>query len=89
GLKQHWHAAIHSQSLSQPLYIRNVATANGTHAEVYQTSLAGSIFAFNAQTGALDWSVALPNYTPSCAGGPIGVNDTPTIDTIKKLLYVV
>jgi outer membrane protein assembly factor BamB len=90
GLKRHWDVNLAATSETQPLFIENVATPNGTHNEVFQTTVTGKVMALNAATGSIDWHVQLPGAAPLCApNSSTGVHGTPTIDPVAGLLYVV
>jgi outer membrane protein assembly factor BamB len=106
NLKLHWAKSLSDPSLApratagapaqttstQPLYIEQVATVNGTHDEVFQTTNAGIVAALNAATGHKDWEVELPlsqAQSSPCVPVGVGIRGTPTIDPVKQLLYVV
>jgi outer membrane protein assembly factor BamB len=90
NLVVHWTYNLESKTQTQPLYIEQVATAHGTHDEVFQTTTAGKVFALNATSGKLDWKVQLPTYLAPCAGTTTdGIHGTPTIDPVAGLMYVV
>jgi outer membrane protein assembly factor BamB len=91
NLKLHWSRNLAGKTETQPLLIEQVATAkNGTHDEVFQTTVGGTVAALNASTGHIDWSVQLPSYTPPCTSASTpGVHGTPTIDPTAGLMYVV
>jgi outer membrane protein assembly factor BamB len=89
-LRQHWSVNLAGPSATQPLFMQQVASANGTHDEVFQTTMKGRVVALNAATGAVDWSVQLPAGAPPCSPGSTpGVHGTPTIDPATGLMYVV
>jgi hypothetical protein len=72
---------------AQPLYVSNVVVpGNGTHNLLIAASENGSVYAFDADSGATIWQVStlkpgeLPAYDPACSCDSIGVSATPAID---------
>jgi len=89
---------------AQPLYLRSVTLAGGTHNVAYVATQHDTVYAFdadnNAGTNALPlWSVSLTNGGTSvpisnhgCTGThytEIGIMGTPVIDPTKTTMYVV
>jgi outer membrane protein assembly factor BamB len=74
SLKQKWQMSVPGGTASTPA----VVTVNGT-STVFIPSLSGSIYTFNAVTGAAGWHVALP--APVTA-----INSSPTV--VNGILYV-
>jgi outer membrane protein assembly factor BamB len=92
NVKLHWEAKTHSSSNTQPLYVEQVPTLNGTHDEVFSTTNSGMVFAFNAATGQTDWSVQLPTsqaQNAPCVTVGEGIKGTPTINPAAQMMYVV
>jgi Chitobiase/beta-hexosaminidase C-terminal domain len=85
---------------AQPLYLSNVSIQGGTHNVLYVATEHNSVYAIDADSGAIDWQI---NLTP--AGGTTvsstavlkcgdlspeaGISGTPVIDTATGTLYVV
>jgi hypothetical protein len=73
---------------AQPLYVSGVMTSSGRHNALYVATEHDSLYAFDADTGALLWHVSLlkPGETPSDDRGcgqvtpEIGITSTPVID---------
>jgi len=91
NLVLHWQANLGGHSATQPLYIEQTKTRNGTHDEVFTTAGA-AVLALNATTGQIDWKAHLPTsqaQNSPCVPVGAGILDTPTIDPDARLLYVV
>ena len=81
---------------AQPLYL-NGLSINGTAANVlYMATEHDSVYAFNADTGAMLWQVSMLQSGESTAKNgcsqitpEIGVTSTPVIDRAKGAIYVV
>jgi len=96
--------AVDGFIVGQPLYLQNVAIPNqGSHNVVYVATLHDSVYAFDADTGALLWQVSFINPAagitsfPAVNGGCTnvtrfteqGVIATPAIDPNSGTLYLV
>ena len=76
---------------AQPLYVSNLATNAGTHNVVFVATEHDSVYAYDADTGALLWRVTMlqSGETPSDDRGcsqvipEIGVTATPVIDRLS------
>ncbi len=82
---------------AQPLYLSQVSIAGGTHNVLYVATENASLYAFDADTGAVLWAVSTlgKNETPSDDRGcsqispEIGITSTPVIDRTRGAIYVV
>jgi hypothetical protein len=86
---------------AQPLYLSQLSIAGGTHNVLYVATEADSVYAFDAQSGAILWKVSLLGAGESTSGQvygcdqvvpEIGVTSTPVIDRASGpngALYVV
>lgn len=89
---------------AQPLYVPNVVFANqGTHNIVYVATMSDTVYAFDADSGALLGSINLASLVGSTpvpmaqfafAGnrnivGNLGILSTPVIDPSTQIMYVV
>ncbi len=92
--------AVDDQLYTQPLVATGVHFADGVHDAVYVTTVANSVYAFDANDGAAAaplWHVnfgAPPNVHSAPFGctdmnGNMGIIGTPVIDPAKHVLYVV
>ncbi|WP_374729472.1 outer membrane protein assembly factor BamB family protein [Caballeronia calidae] len=82
---------------AQPLYLANVPIGGTSHNVLYIATENASVYAFDADTGAVLWKVSavLPGETPSDDHGcnqttpTIGITSTPVIDRARGAIYVV
>ncbi|MBV8259435.1 MAG: PQQ-binding-like beta-propeller repeat protein, partial [Paraburkholderia sp.] len=82
---------------AQPLYLSQVSIAGGTHNVLYVATENASVYAFDADSGAVLWAVSTlgKNETPSDDRGcgqispEIGITSTPVIDRMRGAIYVV
>jgi len=91
--------AVDGNVYAQPLYVRGVHMASGTHNVLIVASEYDSVYAFDADSYALLWHTSFSN--PSLGIGPassgecnqiapwIGVSSTPVIDAAAGVVYVV
>jgi hypothetical protein len=83
---------------AQPLYVSNLAIAGGTHNVVFVASMLNTVYAIEADTGAVLWSQnfgspIIPQYVESdqniiWATG-LGILGTPVIDPATNIMYFV
>jgi hypothetical protein len=83
---------------AQPLYVSNLAIAGGTHNVVFVASMLNTVYAIEADTGAVLWSQnfgspIIPEYVEndqniSWATG-LGILGTPVIDPATNIMYFV
>ncbi|MBV9344071.1 MAG: PQQ-binding-like beta-propeller repeat protein [Gammaproteobacteria bacterium] len=84
---------------AQPLYLSGLSLMGGTHNVVYVASEGDTVYAFDADSGAVLWQVSLlgsnetvddlPPYGCDQVSPTIGVTSTPVIDRSAGLIYVV
>jgi len=80
---------------AQPLYVPGVSIAGGTHNVVYVATAHDSVYAFDADTGALYWQISLGTSVPSSVINTpniqveVGIISTPVIDPATNTIYVV
>jgi hypothetical protein len=88
---------VDGQLYAEPLYIPGVSISGGTHNVVYCCSMENSVYAFDADTGALYWhtnyGTPVPANNVQCCCpdivGDIGILSTPVIDTTTNTIYLV
>src|ERR1700731_3371542 len=87
--------AIDGFTYAQPLYAPGVTLTNhGTHNVLYVATAHDSVYAFDADSGALYWRVSLGIPVPSSVIGTenilveVGIISTPMIDASSGTLYV-
>jgi hypothetical protein len=87
--------AIDGFTYAQPLYVPGVTLTNqGTHNVLYVATAHDSVYAFDADSGALYWRVSLGTPVPSSVIGTenilveVGIISTPMIDASSGTLYV-
>ena len=81
----------------QPLYLSSLNLAGGTHNVLYVVTEHDSVYALDADAGAVLWQVSVlgPGETPSDDHGcsqitpEIGITSTPVIDRAAGVVYVV
>ena len=81
SLAQLWRVDLDGQAFGSPLYFRNT---------VYVATEAGSLYAFDAATGALRWRDqlhAVQTLPDSC--GTWGITSTPTIDPALNAIFAI
>ena len=92
-----WSVPLDGGIWSQPLYM-NALTVNGApHNVVFVTTAQDSVYAFDAETGALLWhrsflstGVTAPTGTQMQSSmNPVGIVGTPVIDPATNTMYVV
>ena len=92
--------SVDGQVYAQPLYMSNVSIGGGTHNVVYVATEHDSVYAIDADSGAIYAQVSLipaggtsvnsisdlncADITPE-----VGITGTPVIDPVAKILYVV
>lgn len=92
--------AVDGSVYAQTLYIPNVSLSSGTHNVLYVATQHDSVYAIDADTGAIYWQVSLipaggstvdSSADLSCGDIPteVGITGTPVIDTTTHTLYVV
>lgn len=98
GLKLQWKSHIDNQSLSMaaltaPLVAGGVHTPDGVKTLVYVAGSSNGMYALDAATGQVVWSVKLPSDVNPVRPGmwlcPNNLNDTPTIDASAGVIYVI
>jgi outer membrane protein assembly factor BamB len=88
-------AKVDGYIFAQPLYVPNLTIAGGTHNVVYVATAADSVFAFDANTGALLWNQNYGTPVPSSVINSqdilvqVGIISTPAIDLSTGTMYVV
>ncbi len=90
SLQQVWTFNVGSTMVHEPVYA-DAVNVNGTPTNIiYAGSLWGAtMYAINADTGALVWQDAVPYQTYHCGGSTsqFSIGETPAIDSAKNLLY--
>lgn len=92
--------ALDSWSAAQPLYVPKVKIGDVTHNVVYVATLNNSVYAFDADSGALLWKNSYGTPTPyanlcqdtsyaSSPSGGAGIGGTPVIDPTAEIMYFV
>ena len=89
--------AVDDQVDAQPLYASGVPIGGTTHDVVYVATESNTVYAIDAQSGAVLLSRNFGTPVPSSAlpggctnnGNNVGINSTPVIDPATRLLYVV
>ncbi|MGA8762977.1 MAG: hypothetical protein WB562_08950, partial [Candidatus Sulfotelmatobacter sp.] len=91
---------LDSWSAAQPLYVPNVMIGGVAHNVVYVATINNSIYAFDADSGALLWTnnygpptpfadLCVDNGFNSSPSGGAGIVDTPVIDPVAGTIYFV
>jgi outer membrane protein assembly factor BamB len=75
---------------SQPIVATNVSAGGTVHDLLYVGGGSGTVYAFDARSGASVWSVSLPagSYTCNGGAGTFGVQGTFALDRTNGALYV-
>jgi hypothetical protein len=94
--------AVDGYVYAQPLYLANISIGGGTHNVLYVATEHDSVYAFDADSGALYWQVSLiPSGGRTVVGSTdigqgcndivpeIGITGTPVIDPGTGTLYVI
>jgi outer membrane protein assembly factor BamB len=94
SLRTHWATNLGGPILTQPTVAAGVNIGGVSTEVVYAATLAGSIFALNAHTGAIIWRRDFVPVQTSCgdfaaSGDKVGFIDTPTIDRAHNRLFIV
>lgn len=84
---------VDANVFAQPLYVPGVTVQGNVVNALYVATLNNSVYAYNADTGALLWQTSLGTAVPQ-NGAPaslptLGVLSTPVIDAAASTLYVV
>ncbi len=88
-------ARVDGYIFAQPLYVPDLAIAGGTHNVVYVATAADSVFAFDADNGALLWNHNYGTPVPSSVIDTqnilvqVGIISTPAVDPSTETMYVV
>jgi outer membrane protein assembly factor BamB len=91
---------LNGEVYAQPLYVSNLAIAGGTHNVVYVATMASTVYALDADTGAQLWrrtygtpivtsEVQSVNYPNINTSSPIGILSTPVIDLSTNTMFFV
>jgi outer membrane protein assembly factor BamB len=85
---------VDSGIYAQPLYVPHLTLPGlGTHNVVYVATQHNSLYAFDADNGAMLWADNLGPYQPTQGGckqpGDVGIIGTPVIDRLSRTLYAV
>jgi hypothetical protein len=91
---------LDSWSAAQPLYVPSLKIGDATHNVVYVATLSNSVYAFDADTGALLWKNTYGTPTPfanlcqdtsygSSPSAGAGIAGTPVIDATTGIMYFV
>jgi hypothetical protein len=92
-----WSMALDGGIWTQPLYL-NALTVNGApHNVVFETTAQDSVYAIDADNGALLWKrsflsagvTAVAGASINSSMNPVGIVGTPVIDAAAKTMYVV
>jgi hypothetical protein len=98
---QLWSYAVNGATYAEPLYVSGVSIGGGTHNVVYIVTMEDDVYAFDADTNKLYWSVSFTggNITPvpitDITGnndlnivGDVGIESTPYIDKTGGTIYL-
>ena len=100
-----WSYTVNGQVYAQPLYVRNVAIAGGTHNVLYVVTMNDWVYAFDADSSA-DTPLLSVDLTTEVAGsrantileilgyndniiGNVGIESTPIIDLATNTMWLV
>ncbi len=88
SLQKVWSFNVGSAMVHEPVYAYGV-NVDGTPTNIlYAGSSKGTMYAINAQTGAVIWQVKVAQRSYSCGGtGKFSIGETPAIDRVKNLIY--
>lgn len=90
SLQQVWQFNVGKYMVHEPVYAYGVSVGGQSTNILYTGSGWGTtMYAINAQTGAVIWKVTVPKHTFTCPGGALefSISETPAIDRGKNLIY--
>lgn len=70
-----------------PVFLANVATANGVRDVLYVATMSGHIYALDARTGATIWAHLVPCGTSTVGGFGCNTTSSPAIDPSRRFVY--
>jgi outer membrane protein assembly factor BamB len=89
-LVQIWSYNVGSTTVREPVLASGVSV-NGTPTNIFYagSNLGSKMYALNADTGAVIWSVAVPSAPYSCGGGTtqFSISQAPAIDRVQNRIY--
>ena len=90
------HGPLDGAIWGQPLYLNGVTINGKARNAVFVTTANDSVYAFDADTGALLWKISFLSPGVTAVAGTslqissqIGILSTPVIDPVKQVMYVV
>ena len=93
---QIWTTALDGPIWGQPLYLNGVTIGGKARNAVFVTTSNDSVYALDADTGALLWHTTFLSTGVTAVAGTslqissqIGILSTPVIDPVKQIMYVV
>jgi hypothetical protein len=90
NLSQSWSTAVDGKVTAQPLYAANVSVGSQTRNAVIAATSGGSVYALDADTGAVVWRRNVGTPTNNCAiPGGYGFVAPPAIDKARARIYAV
>jgi outer membrane protein assembly factor BamB len=85
-----WSTGVDGKVTAQPLYAKGVLVAGQTHNTLVVATSANSVYALDADTGAVLWRRNLGSDTLNCSiPGGFGVTGAPVIDRANARVYAV
>lgn len=100
-----WSYTVSGSVYAQPLYVRNVTIAGGTHNVLYVVTMNDMVYAFDADSStdapllSFDLTSEVPGSFPACIDdilgfndniiGNVGIESTPVIDLATNTIYLV
>ena len=90
GMCVKWYQPIDGSVNAQPLYVRQVELPHGFANGLFVAAFwSNKVYALNADTGDLEWSITLEDRNTKIRGFPMGIDSTPVIDVSAHRMYVV
>jgi hypothetical protein len=90
SLAQNWSTALDGKVTAQPLFLSGVQVKGAAHDVVIAATNQNTVYALDANTGAVLWSRHLLNPPSSCGvPGGFGISGTPVVDRASGRIYAV
>jgi outer membrane protein assembly factor BamB len=85
-----WSAAVDGKVTAQPLFVKSAVVGGATHDVLVVATSANSVYALDANSGAVLWRRAFGSQSSNCAiPGGYGVTGAPVVDRTNNRVYAV